>query len=521
MALSKEEFIQLRRKGLSTNQIVKFESGQSSLEREPEEDTPNYFQRVGKQYFEVAQDIQSSVGKALTPPKKGATPLEIGKEALEIPRAGLRTVGGITKAAFAPIAEAPGIKQLLEGIGFGIQKLSETEAIQSMAKDTQPLFDIVYKYAEEHPEQAKDVKNLVDIAVLKGGKSIEKPISKTVGKATEKVGVGLIKSGEKIAQTEKQSFVRDLIKPVQTKAVKESQVARTTETGKGIFKKSIIAPTKAELASEKVVSTIKGVEKSKTVQQNFNTIKKSNIEEALRLENSIKANEFQVPKGETLLRIERAGNNLLESPLITGDAEKTAQKLITGAKKFIEKNPETGSGVLKARKQYDIWVRSQKPSVFDAKADSAFTLANREIRSAMNNLLEERASSLGIKESLKKQSSLFNALENLTPKAAIEADSAIGRTMQNIGKVLGTKSRVVQAVAAAAGIGGLGAAATFAPAVAIAGIPTFLLWKGGQFILKPQVRIAIGNLLKEAGTKISTSDRNALIGVLNNYAENR
>jgi hypothetical protein len=135
--------------------------------------------------------------------------------------------------------------------------------------------------------------------------------------------------------------------------------------------------------------------------------------------------------------------------------------------------------------------------------------------------LEEKAPTLGIKSSLKRQSSLFNALDTLEVKAAQEADNAIGRAMQRIGMVLGTKSKVVQAVAAAAGIGGLGAAATFAPAVAIIGIPIYLIWRGGKYILKPQVRIAIGKLLESAGSGLSATERNTLIGVMNDYRENR
>lgn len=476
---------------------------------------PGYIERVGSDLSKTAQDITSSVNKLAQGPgvKEGDTLTQELTKGVEyfgktVPEAALRTVGGIARTPFDIIGELPGVKQTLDKIGSLIGKVPGVKEVVEKAGEI----------AQKHPDLAKDVQNVVDIAAFGSGGIIEKPIQKISGETIKKGGEIIEKGAIRATDIEKQKFVRELVRPEQTKAIKEAQVARTTEKGKGIFKRSEIKPTPQDLESEKAILEIPGVSKSKTVQQNYNIIKKYNSDEASRLEESIKVNDFKVPKGESIIRIERARADLMESPLITGDAEKTAAKLINGAKKFIEKNSETGSGLLEARKQYDIWVKAQKPNAFGDKLD-AFNLANREIRKAMNDLLEEKAPQLKVKDSLHKQSALFNAMENLTPKAAQEADTAIGRTMQNIGKVLGTKNKVVQAVAAAAGIGGLGAAATFAPAVAIAGVPTYLIWKGGKFILKPSVRKAIGELLETAGKKISEVDRNYLTTIVSDYTD--
>lgn len=485
---------------------------------------PGYFQRVGSEYMKAAEDFSSAFGKAITPPKvvKGDL-LASGKNLVEkvgidVPRAVLRGLGGVAGTVYTPIVEAPGIKQTLELAGSKVEDLSKTKPIQKIAQYSQPFADTLLKTLEENPELGKDIKNIVDIYIVGKGLNQSKLLPKEKSIIT-KTGEKLTKSGEKAAITQKEKFIRELIRPEQTKAIKESQVARTTEKGIGPFKRSIIAPTVKDLESEKVVINIPKVGSNKTVQQNYNIISKYNTEEAVRLEKLVEKNNFKVPYGETELRLARAGNELLNNPLITGDAEKTAQKLITKANQIIRQNEETGKGLLKAKKEYDIWVKRFKPNAFDAKAESAFTESNREIRNAFKDLLEERAPTLGIKKSLKKQSSLYNALDNLTPKAAIEADTAIGRGFQRIGKVLGTKNKVVQGVAAAAGIGGLGAAATFAPLVAVTGIPVFLIYKGGKLVLKPQVRTAIGKILNQTGSKLGASDRNYLIGILNDYAE--
>lgn len=482
--------------------------------------SPNFFQRVGSQYAKAGRDIVSGI-------KRGGEIIEEGHAEAEasdtiggqvagafksIGGAGvsaLRTVGGVAGAVFAPITEAPGIKQTLDFVADQIVKIPGVTNIVENAVEL----------ADKYPEQAKNIKNIVDIAVLVGGARTKTPADETAGKVVQKGGKALEESGKKSFVAKQKDFVRDLLRPSQTKKVKELQVPRTTETGKGIFKRSVIAPTKAEMRAEQAVLNIKGVSSSKTVQQNYNIISAANKQKAIALEQAIQANNFKIAPKDLLKTIDDIKVQFKASPLITGDAEKTANKLWNGMRNFLSKNERTGSGVLKARKQYDVWVKSQKPTVFNAKADSAFTVANREIRTGLNNLLEAKAPTLGIKQSLSEQSALFTAMNNLVPKAAIEADTAIGRAMQSIGQALGTKNKLVQATAAAAGIGGLGAAAKFAPSVAILGVPAFFIWRGGRYVLKPQVRIAIGNLLQKAGPVIGTADRTFLYGILSDYAE--
>ena len=482
---------------------------------------PGFLQRVGGRFAEAAEDIVGGVQEGARLIGEGheqAKDAGIGgqikgafKSIAGAGRAALRTVGGVAGAAFAPITEAPGVHQTLDFVAGQIAKIpGVTDLIQNASE-----------LAEQNPEIAKDIQNVVDIAILASSAKVKKPADGKVSKSVQRAGAKLEASGTKAIATEKQSFARRLLRPFQTKKVKEAQVARTTETGRGALKTSTIAPTAAELKAEQAVLKIPGVSSKKTMQQNFNVISTANKKEALALQSSISAKNFPISADDVAVKIKVIKNKLAASPVITGDAEKTASKLLRGFEKFVNQNEKTGSGLLKARKSYDKWVRSQKPSIFDAKAESAFTTANREIRSAFNTLLEEKAPTLGIKESLAQQSALFKAMETLVPKAAKEADTALGRAMQRIGEVLGTKNKVVQVVAASAGIGGLGAAATFAPAAAALGIPVFLVWKGGKFILKPRVRVALGKLLKNAGSKISTADRSVIIGVLNDYAESR
>lgn len=469
---------------------------------------PGYSSRLGADYSQAASDIAHSVqtgADALQHPGSGL--LDEFSKAGSLLQTGLRTAGNVAGAAFSPITEAPVIKQGIQGVGALISKIP----------GVQHVIDNAAALAARHPELAKDIESIVNVATL--GSAAPAAEKGVVQSALEKTGQALQDGAGAATQKTKDDFLRQLLTPEQTKAVREDQVGRTSETGSGIFKRSVVEPTPSQLHAEQAVAKIPGVDPSATVQQNYNVIKSANQQEALNLKSQIAANDFAIPKKETLSRLATAAKELESSPVIVGDAEKTAQKLIAGAREFINNNPGTGSGLLEARKQFDQWVLHQKPAAFDAKAENAFTIANRQVRHTFNDLLDEKATNVDVKNSLAHQSALYNALDTLTPKAATEADTAIGRAMQRVGKVLGTKNKVVQAVAAAAGIGGLGAAATFAPVVAGVGIPAFLTYKAGQYLLKPGVRSALGTVLEKAGPALDKSDRAAIEGILQNYED--
>jgi hypothetical protein len=437
-------------------------------------------------------NIKNSLLKRAGDVKQTVSQTKSGK--LDPASSGIQTVGAIAGGVGDIIGETvgaiPGVKQLIGGIANAYGTYNKAIGGAS-AKEVGAVYN---SFKEKHPTAAKDLESIFNIATLmptyKG--------AQIAGKVSDVGGNALLKSAEKSTLKGAEEFAAKLVKPVDTKKSMLFDVTRTSETGSGIFKKSIIEPTYSEKLAGQTVKLVPGISPNKTFQQNYNIIRDYNKTLASSLEKDIANTKFIIPKKEVISKLEQAAKTLTENPLIVGDAEKMANKLIEGAKKIVNENAGNGSGLLKARKDFDIWVKSQKPNVFQANAENALTIANKEIRNAFNNLLESKSPSVGLKARLAQQHSLFSALEAIAPKAMVEANTAIGRGMQNIGKVLGTKNKAVQATAAVAGIGGLGAAATFAPAIAAIGIPSWLLYKGGKQLLKPGVRKAAGTVLKGA-----------------------
>lgn len=494
--LTEEQYNKAIKSGFSPQDIISMERKRKELENKK----PGYFESVFSEYKRIGEGIVSGIQKGAEQTQQGGSLNVAGG----LTRGALRTVGGVAEAAFTPILEAPGVKQATEAVGSAITKIPGVDVL------AQKVSELSSKY----PEISKDLKNILDIATLGGGKAVEKP----TGIALEKAGQVIEKSGLEASKIGKESFALKLVKPIEDKATKLAQVSRTAETP-GFFKTNTVIPTKVEEEMAKIVSSVPGVSETNTFQKNFNVIRDFNVGEAKQLESDIAQFDFLVPRKETISRLNTAALELKSSPLVVGDAAKTAQRLIEGAKKFINENSGSGSGVLKARKDYDAWVLSQKPKVFDSTAENAFTVANNAVRETLNTILDEKAVNLGIKDSLRRQSMLYRAMDNIAPKAAEEANTKFGRMMQNVGKTIGTKNKIVQAVAAAAGIGGLGAAATFAPAAAVIGGSSILAYKAGKFVLKPEVRINLGKLLQQFGKSLNPTDRATIQELLNDYSE--
>lgn len=466
----------------------------------------NYFQETGKDIAQIGSEIKESfmergekVDKATNLFQKFGQGAGFASD----------VIGSVFKGAvkaFLPQKTEEGIKGGIEKV---ITPVMESEIAQNIIK----------KYNSLDEETKKNVDAAIGIGSLAldlAGGLGAKTATKETGKILTKGGLSLEKSGLSSRQSIKQNFAQELVMPIETKSVKLQQVGRTVES-KGLLKEDIIIPTENEVMMAKEISEIPGISSKNTYQKNFNVIRDYNLNKAKQLELDIKKYDFGIPKEETIKRLDDAAQRLKESPTIVGDAEKTANKLLEGAKKFVNENDSTGSGLLKARKEYDNWVLSQKPKAFDAGTENAFTLANREVRNTLNDVLNEGSLNLGIKDSLSQQSLLYKAMDNVAPKAAQEANTKLGRIMQSVEKRLGTRNKIVQGLAALTGIGVFGASVAYAMPLTIGAGLGFFLYQGGKLIVKPQVRILLGRLLQQTGKILKLEDKKFIEEVISNY----
>lgn len=389
-------------------------------------------------------------------------------------------------------------KPLVDNVKKGVGALLNTEIGKAGLDALSGGIELYDRWKGANPRAARNLEAVVDIALLASPtKKAPIPVAKPIVGQIGKVGERLVVSGERKIISSRVQFIDDLVRPSQTKVVREAQVARTIEEGVGLGKKKVILPSVREKAVAAEVSKIAGVSPKNTLQGNYNMISGEAKRLAAELEENVVKNDFIFPKKELKADLNRAKARVMENPTIVGDSEKVAQKLITQFMKMVDAGDKKGSSLLETRKKFDTWVKTQKgTSVFDPKNENAFSISLREIRQTVNNFLEIKAPKAEVKESLRRQSNLYSAMDNIAPKAADEASTTLMRTWQDVSRILSVKSSIVQSLALVAGIGGLGAAAVFAPFVrnflfsitAAVGIR--------KVILAPNTRIFLGKLLQ-------------------------
>lgn len=492
--------------GVEPNRIS-FESfsggaGVKSVSQDTEPERLSFVQRVGedlKKRVGIAEEISDAVSSGEQSFAEGVLQIagKVGVGgAFDLLQQGITsTFRALPDAIEQPIRDAGSAllqtdigKQGLEALGKGI--------------------DFYNEWKSSNPRAARNLEATVDIALIL---TPTKAKIKTKPTRISRLGEKAIVSGEKAGLAKQTGFIDDLVRPAQTKAVREAQVARTVETG-GVLKRKQIIPGTIEKTIAKEVTKIPGISSSKTLQGNFNLVSKEVSNIARKLETDVKANNFVFPKKEFLSELNAAKVRLAENPLIVGDAEKVATKLIDQFERIVTKNKNTGSGLLKSRKEFDNWVKNQKGGkIFDPANDNALTTAVREIRQTANSFLDKKSTNVAVKESLGKQSNLFRAMDNIKPKAAAEASNRVARAWQNVSKVLTVKGGLTQSLALLAGIGGLGAAAVFAPFMRdlFLGLGAFYLT--GKAVLAPGTRKFLGKLLEGVDAAIrKTKDANLI-----------
>jgi hypothetical protein len=333
------------------------------------------------------------------------------------------------------------------------------------------------EWESNHPDAAKIVNGLANVALVAAPvKSRPAPTGPGfVGKKIDKVTGKLDQIRE--------DFIGDLTGPVKTRVVRESEALRSVEGG--LLGRRTVTKTPKEAEIAKSVSELPGVKDTNSSIANLNVIKDGIESKAKSLESSLAGSEVTIPRIKTRTALDGVIENLKLNPLLVGDAAKSAERVVANARAIIKSNPATPAGLLKSRKELDALIDSQKPKIFNPATDSALSIAVRETRQSINDIIAESVPSASVKESLRSQSNLYGALDNVAAKAAVESDLAVGRTFDRLAGTIGLKSLVsARTTLATAGI-----TATLATGIA-AGLPVagIALAAGGGLALTAAAR---------------------------------
>lgn len=125
------------------------------------------------------------------------------------------------------------------------------------------------------------------------------------------------------------------------------------------------------------------------------------------------------------------------------------------ALKIVKNSGGKISNLLDARKEFDQLVSKQFPTLYD-RANAPMRSAITGIRNAMNDFIEDKMPDVGYKESLKAQSQLLRAVDNLSEKAAEEVGTTGLNRLADKHPLITGVLKTAKKVATGAAITGLG-----------------------------------------------------------------
>lgn len=241
--------------------------------------------------------------------------------------------------------------------------------------------------------------------------------------------------------------VMDFVEPTLTKGKKADAIA----AGQGTIKKGTIFD-KVGLkfpTLEKAVKQVSDlIDTTKTKTENIINLRDGLSEEAEILKTKIAANDHPITFKELNSKLSD-----VELPISFKNDKvqsKTLGDITTAFMKFAKEAGGKVSGLLDARKNFDSLVEENFPKLYeDGKPTTAY-YAVTKVRNAINDFIEkELPDGFGYKESLKKQSAIYNVIDAMKADAGSEVDNITNRGIRAV-KAFAKKNPITTKVASTA-----------------------------------------------------------------------
>jgi len=446
-------------------------------------------------------------------------------------------IGNTLGSAFGNVADSISFlisdemeESIKEGLKEGLDFVFNNELGRTGIEAAQGGIEEYSKFRTKFPAEARLLESIVNIAaIINPVKAKEMPFNFDIGTADRegtrpsdrfiqilremppnRNNEGLLARYAKYldysADKTLQDVAADMIKPKQTAARMEDQVSRTTVSGGGT-KKYIPDNYEVEMANELAKS---GIKRTRNIQVNYNIVAKKIKEEAKQLSKSLsRYNNVRIPSQYIKDKIENnALRELSKDVIIASDSSLQAvvAKTQEAFNKIIDKYPKTPLGMLEARQEFDGTIKKQLgDSFFKSEKETVALKVVGAFRRVLNDTIEEFAPDAQVKESLRKQSLKFNALENMRPKAAEQASTAVGRLWGNIHKKIAVKRDANIAIGGVVGAGVMATATNMLPylAAGLSVVAVSTAFKKGY--TSPAMRKGLATLLRQADKAIAAT----------------
>lgn len=334
-------------------------------------------------------------------------------------KTGLHVGGDIARGAFAPLTGAIGQIVDAQSNDPGTQKAAKSPLISAILDKDNAIHAKMDEWSKAHPEASRSFGDIIDIAGLAGGiEGAEGAITKTA-RTAEGMGANVEKVlSDRAATARKAKIQTDVMPRMNASRAEEAYQEGRVTNPKGVSGKITAEPDNFSKKATEAVASLDKYDPGATYTSKVNTVKGGISEEADKLVKDIGDNNHPYTFKE--LQAKLKGVDIPET-IKTGTAElqKKGRRIVSKFMELAQQNGGDVSGLLKSRKQFDAYVEKEYPKVFDDPDSIGIHQLIKNVRNSGNDFIESNLpDGFGYKESLQKQTSLYDALENLSEKAA-------------------------------------------------------------------------------------------------------
>lgn len=512
---------------MTWEEFDKISAEKEALNRLANTETPKeegVFSKIGSALKTRGQDIYKTMKQTAT---GEINPLETGVRVVG------DIVGGATDVAFEGLkAGAKAVlpekaEQRVKQLGLDILQTDIGKAgVSALSKGVQEY----EKWKEQNPRIAESLEGVLNIAsilpaekVLGVGAKVVKPAAKLAGEA---VGEAATTAGKSLAKNVEKRAIDDVVNLVR-KSTKEMTTAEKQELLKtGKASESILGGLKSKPSTSDyaIAEVAQGfVDPSKKVIENITSIKDGIRQKATSLVDYLRRANVPLDETNTL----KKSISEAELPLVMKSDTAMKNMYDNVVEKFMEftKDKKDMAGLLEARQQFDDWVETQIPSIWDEGGKyKPLNQAVTKMRQKVNDYIAENSyhffpdtAQNPVRNILKEQSLLYEAVDNMAINNAKRIDKGlIERASSAI------RSNPISSIvgAGAVGLSIPAMAGIISSPAAIAALTTYGMYRIGKKVITSEaIQKGLSEFLLKAGKTLNPEGKKAVQELADKLAE--
>ena len=394
-------------------------------------------------------------------------------------------------------------KKVVDGVTDSVKKLGEIPTVQNALEAIGEGYQSYLQWKSENPNDAMGVESIINVAEVFAPSFKRKPIpDKTMFRTQADKQFDRAKHLE---TNQRRDYLEDFITPVSTKANDEERVKRMTQNDKG---RNVYNPSQEEIEMVNVLKRTP-INADNSLVGNMVILKEEVSKAHNSLVKQLGKSKVKLNKKELNTELEAIVDDLQETnTVLVGDASVVAKRIFSKAQQLMAKTDGSPAQLMQVRRDLDKWAQKQGKGSFDGN-ENAYTVAQRAVRDFLNTKVADAVPETAVLDKLRKQHLLLRAEDRLRPKAAQEADTKLGRRIDNFYHATGTTppktmlgkvATVGLATSIVGGAGFLGALPYLATGIG-AGTIGYAVYRGS---ISPSLRKALAKSLRVTDDLLSS-----------------